>query len=87
MKLTRILRELSLYNKIWILIIKIDNDHERETEIEIIDVSGHKVYSKNIGMTMNTNETIDISDYPVGAYFVIIRSGKLVKVRKLILER
>ena len=61
-------------------IVNIRNITGRST-IVIVDLAGKTVYST---LTSGQSETIDISDFPKGVYFVKIQSGDSVHACKII---
>lgn len=56
-------------------------------EIRIENFIGQLLYTKKINTNVyGLNETIDLSNYPKGIYFVQINAGSAVETRKIILE-
>jgi len=65
------------------LSIDIGDSNVSNIEISIIDLSGKIVYNKNYNNTVNT---IDVSNYSSGLYFVEIKTSKGIQKLKLIIE-
>ena len=59
----------------------IDND----LSIEFFDINGEKLLNKNFNSNSDViYETIDLSNYANGVYFIIIKSNNLIKTEKII---
>ena len=59
----------------------IDND----LSIEFFDINGEKLLNKNFNNNSDViYETIDLSNYANGVYFIIIKSSNLIKTEKII---
>ncbi len=59
----------------------IDND----LSIEFFDINGEKLFNKNFNNNSDViYETIDLSNYANGVYFIIIKSNNLIKTEKII---
>ncbi|MDI6832879.1 MAG: T9SS type A sorting domain-containing protein [Bacteroidales bacterium] len=59
----------------------IDND----LSIEFFDINGEKLLNKNFNNNSDViYETIDLSNYANGVYFIIIKSNNLIKTEKII---
>ena len=56
---------------------------EKETKIELTDISGRLITSKNVESSL---EVFDIQSQPAGVYFIKILSGESLKVNKLIIN-
>jgi|GEM_PF-3318905 len=65
------------------LSIDVGDSNVSNVEISIIDLSGKIVYNKNYNNTVNT---IDVSSYNSGLYFVEIKTIKAIQKLKLIIE-
>jgi len=65
------------------LSIDIGNQNVSNVEISIIDISGKIVHSKNYNNTVNT---IDVSNYNSGLYFVEVKTANAIQKLKLLIE-
>ncbi len=54
--------------------------------IEIFDIQGHLIYSKNQFITNVMDENVDISAWNSGVYMVVIHSGKDVIKKRLVVQ-
>jgi hypothetical protein len=60
-------------------------DHPAEGNVEVIDLTGRKVWSSNLSANQ-ANYEIDLKSHPKGIYNLSIRTEKTVQSRKIILE-
>lgn len=58
----------------------------KNVELRIENIFGQLVYLQKINTGGNLNETIDLSKYPKGLYFVQINTANASDVRKIVLE-
>ncbi|MCK4664484.1 MAG: choice-of-anchor J domain-containing protein [Bacteroidales bacterium] len=66
--------------------LEIFSNNNTDFAIEIINVQGQVVYSKNILNVSEYSENIDISGFSKGFYYLKVNTGNEVKTRKLIFE-
>lgn len=68
-------------------LITIHSTSVKNVELRIENVLGQLLYSKKVNTAgVPLNETINLSQYPKGIYFVQINTGKVSEVRKIVLE-
>lgn len=63
--------------------LKLESPYYGNFIIQIFDVMGRKIFSKSV----ETNETIDISNIPNGTYLITLKTKKNIKTKKLIINR
>jgi len=65
--------------------IKINGLIDNDLSIELFDINGVKLLNKNFENNSDViYETIDLSNYANGVYFIIIKCGNLIKTEKII---
>jgi len=65
--------------------IKINGLIDNDLSIELFDINGVKLLNKNFENNSDViYETIDLSNYANGIYFIIIKCGNLIKTEKII---
>jgi len=58
-----------------------------KTSVEIVDVNGKVVYKDNLGkIAENHSESIDVSSFESGMYFVKVKQGKSTTTKKLMVQ-
>lgn len=63
--------------------IKFNNEHSLATSIEVIDLTGQKVFANK---TCANEYTLDLSGYKSGIYFVLVNTTQGQLVKKLVVE-
>jgi subtilisin family serine protease len=66
--------------------IVVDAQMHRQTEIFVYALDGTLMSTLNVDMT-NGRAELDTKDLPIGGYVIVVRSGSLVGVNKLIISR
>jgi len=67
------------------VVIKINNNYKPDLIIEIINIEGKVIYTKQF-KPVDTKEIIDLSDYSKGIYLIKISNDKTIKVERLVIE-
>lgn len=68
------------------IIVNIDLKEKQDFTIEIIDMLGKKVFSKEIKQSIAVSEEFDLSKNNKGVYFVILKTNDEVITRKVLIQ-
>ena len=67
------------------ILIELGNDIQGESQIEIIDISGKTIFSKNQLVTSGSSLVLDELDYmPLGIYIIRVQVGEKFFVQKIV---
>lgn len=73
-------------NNTFNLMIGSQIETNNRTNIEIVDVTGRVVYSKNVAIGQNEKFTIDVNHFKPGVYIVRVINAERIKMFKLVKE-
>ncbi len=66
--------------------IQFDNSVQKMEQLKISNIMGQTVYEKDISSSTNINQTVDVSSFAKGAYFVHLKGKNKIKTEKLIIQ-
>ena len=66
--------------------VDIQNLPNKNFSLELLDAIGQNISSRNINHDGNVVETLDLSNYSSGLYFICLRNDERVVVKKVVVE-